>query len=428
MSSQKEAIWKEQGRDLLTRSWVEVDLDRISENTRLLRSRVHRSCEIMGVVKADAYGHGVFEVVPILLKNGVNRLAVSMLDEAIELRQAGIDVPILVLSYTDPRRAKEILKYSITQTVYSRDLALALSDAASELHCDARIHIKIDTGMGRVGFLAGYQAIKEISWIRSLPNIVVEGLYTHFAAADEPDEQYTWYQFEQFMSISRELDRIGLSIPIKHVCNSAATMRFPAMHLDMVRPGLILYGMTPPGCPQAWTDLHPAMSLKTSVILCKNVPCGSAISYGCTYITKRDSIIATIPIGYADGYSRRLSDRAFVFIHGQRAPVVGRICMDTCMIDVTDIEGDPVKVGDEVILFAPPTHLTAGEKHQQTEPVTVDEAAEWLDTINYEVTCLIGRRVPRAYVQDGSIVKVQNYLLSQGRSMESSKSQVAITQ
>ncbi len=403
MIKRAETIWREQGKDLLTRSWLEVDLDKIAHNVRLLRSRVHRSCEIMGVLKADAYGHGVLALAPVFLENGVSRLAVSMLDEAIQLRRAEITAPILVLSYTDPRRAREILQHKITQTVYSRDLAEALSQAATELGTEARIHIKLDTGMGRVGFLAGYQAVKEIGYIRSLPNLVVEGLYSHFANADTADASASQSQFEQFMSISRELDRIGLPIPLKHVCNSAATMRFPAMHLDMVRPGLLLYGMTPPGCPASWPDLKPALTLKTSVILAKWLPAQSSISYGSKFTTVKDSLIATIPIGYADGYSRRLSGQAQVLVQGQRLPVVGSICMDTCMVDATALPDQDLAAGTEVILFGP------GQAKQ--DMITVDEIADWLGTINYEVACLIGRRVPRAYLKNGQIVQVQNYLL-----------------
>ncbi len=389
----------------LNRSWAEINLDHIARNAQRIRQGVRRGCEVMGVVKADAYGHGVGQVIPVLLDNGITRLAVSMLDEAIQLRKAGVRVPILVLSYTDPKRAPEILEHKITQTVYSRDLAQALSKAAKASDCDARIHIKVDTGMGRVGFMAGYGAVKDITWIKSLPNIVIEGLYTHFATADEPDDAYTWQQFERFMSISRELDRIGLSIPIKHVCNSAATMRFPAMHLDMVRPGLILYGMTPPGCPDAWTDLLPAMSLKSSVILVKDVPADTSVSYGRLFTTDRESRIATIPIGYADGYSRRLSGRASALVRGQLAPVVGRICMDTCMLDVTGIEGERVALGDEVVLFGS-QNGTGGEVN-----LSVDEVADWMETINYEVTCLIGRRVPRAYLAGNELSTVRSYIL-----------------
>ena len=424
------------GHSVLNRSWAEVNLDQLAANVQLIRRSVHRSCEIMGVVKADAYGHGVLQSAPVMLANGVSRLAVSMLDEAIELRLAGLDVPILVLGFTDPRRAREILTHKITQTVYSRDLAQALSDAAAAMDCEARIHIKVDTGMGRVGFLAGYQAVKEITWIRALPGIVIEGMYTHFATADEENVQFVWQQFEQFMSISDELNRIGLSIPIKHVCNSAATMRFPAMHLDMVRPGLILYGMVPPGCPGAWTDLKPAMTLKTSVVLNKTVPPDFSISYGRLFSTDRESQIATIPIGYADGYSRRLTGRAEVLVHGQRAPVVGRICMDTCMIDVSAIKGSPVIPGDEVVLFGSqprfdqprrsddspfePLDLSQNtasisvdemDLSQTTASISVDEMAGWMETINYEVTCLIGRRVPRAYLTGDALSHVRNYLL-----------------
>lgn len=392
---------------LLHRSWAEINLDHIAHNVRAVRSRVHKSCEILGVVKADAYGHGVARVVPVMLANGITRLAVSMLDEAIELRMTGVDVPILVMSYTDPGRAAEILRHGITQTVYTRELALALSQAAQKLNMNARIHIKVDTGMGRLGFLAGYEAIKAITWIRTLPGIIVEGLYTHFATADEKDTSYTEKQFELFMGISRELDRIGLPIPLKHVCNSAATMRFPAMHLDMVRPGLILYGMVPEGCPDAWLDLRPAMCLKSSIILVKDVPAGTAISYGRRFVTASPGKIGTIPIGYADGYARRLSGKARVLVKGRRVPVVGSICMDNCMIELTDLTEQDVRIGEEVVLFGRQAH------EDRIDEISVDELAGWLDSINYEVTCLIGRRVPRAYRLNGEIEYVQSYLLKQ---------------
>jgi alanine racemase len=391
---------------LLNRSWAEIDLDALADNARLIRSKIRRDCEIMGVVKADAYGHGVSSVVPILLQNGISRLAVSMLDEAIQLRKSGIRVPILVLGYTDPRRAGEILQYGVTQTVFSRELALALSEASVLAGQEARVHIKVDTGMGRVGFMAGYGAIKDIIWIRRLPGLIVEGLYTHFATADEENTEYLNSQFEQFIGISRELDRIGLPIPLKHVCNSAATMRFPEMHLDMVRPGLILYGMVPAGCPDAWTGLKTAMTLKANIVLAKQVPAGSSISYGRKFTTRRSSTIVTVPIGYADGYSRRLGDHARILLHGQRIPVVGRICMDTCMADATDLtEPAQVKAGDEVVLFG--RQMFENRYYE----LTVDEFARWLDTINYEVTCLIGKRVPRAYIRDGRLNDVINYLV-----------------
>jgi alanine racemase len=395
--------------EYLNRSWAEINLDHIAWNVRRIRRSVHRSAEVMAVVKADAYGHGVEQTIPVMLENGVTRLAVSMLDEAVQLRQAGVGVPILVLSYTDSGRAPEILSNQITQTVYSRDLAQALSDAAVQLNCDARIHIKVDTGMGRVGFLAGYGAVKDITWIGRLPRIIIEGIYTHFATADEEDTTFVFEQFEQFNAICRELERIGIQIPIKHVCNSAATMRFPAMHLDLVRPGLILFGMVPTGCPDAWTDLKPAMTLKSGVILTKNLPPGYPISYGRSFVTSRESQIVTIPIGYADGYSRRLTGKASVLLRGCRLPVIGRICMDTCMVDATQLPPPRVAVGEEVVLFG--EQINGGKK----SGISVDELASWMGTINYEMTCLIGRRVPRAYVTEKGLSTVKSYILAEDR-------------
>lgn len=385
---------------LPNRSWAEVDLDCIAHNTRRIRALTRKTAEVMGVVKADAYGHGVSRVVPVLLENGVTRLAVSMLDEALELRRQGVDVPILVLGYTDPRRAEEIIAGDVTQTVYSRDLAQSLSDAASRIGREARIHIKIDTGMGRVGFLAGFEAVRDTMWIHNLPHVIIEGAYTHFASADEEDPAYTLRQHALFTGVCSELDAGGVTIPIKHVCNSAAILRFPAMHLDMVRAGLVLYGMLPSPFCGGSHGLLPAMTLKANVILCKAVEAGSPISYGRTYVTPGPTRIATIPIGYADGYPRSLAGKASVLIGGCRAPVAGRICMDMCMIDVGSLPYD-VSVGDEAVLFG----------RQGEGEIPIEEIADWMGTINYEVTCLIGRRVPRAYLSGGQIGAVSNYLL-----------------
>ncbi|MHB1485673.1 MAG: alanine racemase [Saccharofermentanales bacterium] len=388
--------------NLLNRSWAEVNLDNIAHNVKTIRNRVKRGVEVMGIVKADAYGHGIREIVPVLLDNGVSRLAVSMLDEAIELRKYGVKVPILVLSYTDPRRADEIIGYNVTQTVYSKELALSLSAEGVLQHKEVRIHIKVDTGMGRVGFMTGFEAIKSIVEIQAMPSIVIEGLYTHFSSADEDEVAYTISQFEQFMSICNELGRLGIQIPIKHVCNSAAALRFPYMHLDMVRIGILLYGMSPsPQCRAEDYGFIPAMSLKTNVIMVKTLEPGHPISYGRTFTTGRLSKIATIPIGYADGFSRILSNRATVLLHEKRFPVVGNICMDTCMIDITDADDDDIRVGDEVVIFG-----RQGDKY-----LSADEIADLMGTINYEVTCIIGKRVPRAYIKEGRLAEIKNYLL-----------------
>lgn len=384
----------------LNRAWAEINLDNIAHNVREVVKKVGKMTEVMAVVKADAYGHGVRETVPTLLENGATRLAVSMLDEAIQLREMGITVPVLVLSYTDPVRAEEIINYNITQTVFSHDLAQALSKAAVKLGKQAKIHIKIDTGMSRVGFQPGYKAVKDVVEINSLPGIVIEGLFTHFASADEADREYTKLQYWRFESIVNELNRIGILIPVKHISNSAAIIQYPNLCLDMVRPGIILYGLYPSKeVDRSLIDLKPAMQLKAEVILVKEVDAGIPISYGRIYETKRKSKIATLPVGYADGYSRLLSNRGRVLIHGEYAPVVGRICMDQCMVDVTDIPG--VKTGDEAVLIG----------RQGNNEITADEVAELSGTINYEVVCLIGKRIPRVYIKDGKVSNVVNYLI-----------------
>jgi alanine racemase len=385
----------------LNRAWAEINLDNIAHNVREIKRITNKKTEIMGVVKADAYGHGVMETARTLLDNGVTRLAVSMLDEAIQLRQSGFRVPILILSYTDPRRAEEIILNDVTQTVFSMDLAEALSAAAVKLGRSVKIHIKIDTGMTRVGFMPGYSAVKNVVNISRLPGIIIEGLFTHFASADEKDKTYTYMQFEQFMSICSELSRIGVHIPIKHVCNSAAIIEFPEMHLDMIRPGIILYGLYPSNdVNKGKISLKPAMMLKADIILVKDVEKGTPISYGGVFITKKDSRIATIPIGYADGYSRVLNGKGMVLVNGEPAPVVGRICMDQCMIDVTDLKSE-VKVGDEVVIFG----------KQGSREIKVEDLASQIGTVNYEVVCIVGKRIPRVYLKDGKIVKVLNYLI-----------------
>ncbi len=385
----------------LNRAWAEINLDNIAHNVREIRRVTNKNAEIMGVVKADAYGHGVFEVTRTLLSNGVSRLAVSMLDEAIQLRREGIEVPILILGYTDPARANEILENDVTQSVYSHELAQALSKEAVRQGKKVKLHIKIDTGMSRIGFMPGYSAVKNVMEIEKLPNVIIEGLFTHFASADERDRDYTLMQFEKFMSICCELQRIGIHIPVKHCANSAGIIEYPEMHLDMVRPGIILYGMYPSNevCKEK-IDLKPAMTLKANVIMVKEVEKNTPISYGRIFTTERKSKIATIPIGYADGYSRMLSNKGRVLINGQFAPVVGRICMDQCMIDVTDIEGD-VEVGDEIVLI--------GEQGQRN--ISVEDVAETIGIINYELVCIVGKRIPRAYVQNGKISKILNYLI-----------------
>ena len=385
----------------LNRAWAEIDLDAIAHNVREIKGIMGKRVEVMGIVKADAYGHGVLEVVRTLLENGVTQLAVSMLDEAIQIRRMGIDVPILILSYTDPARAEEIVLNGLTQTVFSHDIAQALSAVSVKLGRSVKIHVKLDTGMTRVGFMPGYSAVKNIMEVGRLPGLIIEGLFTHFASADESERDYTMLQFERFMSVCSELGRVGIHIPVKHVCNSAGIIQYPEMHLDLVRPGIILYGLYP--SQQVDTvkmRLKPAMTLKANVILVKDVEKDTCISYGRTFRTSRLSKIATIPIGYADGYTRLLSNKGRVLVNGEFAPVVGRVCMDQCMIDVTDLTQE-VHAGDEVVLFG----------SQKDASISVDEVASDIGTISYEVVCIIGKRIPRVYLKDGKICSVLNYLI-----------------
>lgn len=385
----------------LNRAWAEIDLDAIAHNVREIKRFTGKKVEMMGVVKADAYGHGVREVVRTLLDNGVTQLAVSMLDEAIQIRNMGIDVPILILGYTDPVRAEELVLNDVTQTVFSLDLAEALSSAAVRLGKKVKVHVKVDTGMTRIGFMPGRDAVKYITEISRLPGLVLEGMFTHFASADEREKDYTQMQYDRFLGLCTELSKEGIEIPVKHVCNSAGTMQYPEMHLDMVRPGVILYGLYPSkDVDREKIRLKPAMTLKANVIMVKDVEPDTCISYGRIFRTSRKSIIATIPIGYADGYTRLLSNKGRMLVNGEFAPVVGRICMDQCMIDVTELKKD-VHVGDEVVVFG----------NQNGSSISVDEIAADIGTINYELVCIIGKRIPRVYLKDDKICSILNYLI-----------------
>ncbi|HHU90513.1 MAG TPA: alanine racemase, partial [Clostridiaceae bacterium] len=277
-----------------TRTWAEINLDNIAHNVKEIQRVAGKRTEIMAVVKADAYGHGVLETVNTLVESGCSRLAVSMLDEAIQLRQIGINIPILVLSHTNPLRVDELIKYNITQTIYSHDIAKLLSDEAVRQGTKASVHIKIDTGMSRVGFPPGYSAVKAVSEIQKLPGIIVEGIFTHFAAADEKDKNFTFHQAELFDSIISELNRIGILIPIRHVANSAAIIQYPEYAMEMVRPGIILYGIYPSKqVDRSVLELKPAMTLKTTIAMVKWVEENTSISYGRKFFTNRKSKIAT---------------------------------------------------------------------------------------------------------------------------------------
>ena len=388
-----------------SRTWAEIDLDALAHNMREIRKFTAPSAEVMAVVKADAYGHGAIQVAKVFLSNGASRLAVSMIDEAIELRNSGIDAPILTLNHTDPRRAFEVIENRIDQTVYSVEFAKALSDNALAAGRKVNIHIKMDTGMHRVGFDDGCKSVEQILQIAEMPGISIEGIFSHYAVADTEDDDFTRMQYRLFNEMINSLESHGINIPIKHICNSAGTLRFPETHMDMVRVGIIAYGMIPPGCPPPYRpiQLKPAMTLKSNVVHIKTVNAGETVSYGRKYEARSDETIATIPIGYADGYTRRLSGKADVLLHGQRAPVIGTICMDMCMIRVDSVR-ESVKIGDEVVLFG--RQLYKDDEFL----LSVDEISELSDTINYEITCLIGKRVPRVYMQEGKNIHMHSLI------------------
>ena len=391
-----------------SRAWLEIDLDAIRHNTQAIRKHISEQAEIIGVVKADGYGHGAVEVSRCILQNGVTRLAVSQLDEAIQLRQNGITAPILLLSDLEPERAEGLLAYDVAQIVFTREFAESLSRKATELGKVAKIHIKLDTGMGRVGFRAEDPAtVEEIMAIRKMPGLYIEGIFTHFAVSDEAEagaKAYTEKQFALFQEVCRQLKARGVEIPLHHAANSAAVLRSPEMHLDAVRAGIILYGFYPSEETKvSGVSLKPAMTFKARLTAVKKVPAGTSLSYGCTYTTKRESVIATVPVGYADGYFRALSNKARVLIGGQYAPICGRVCMDQFMVDVTDLVagGQTVSVGDEVVLMG----------RQGDLEISAEELATLCDTINYEIICSPGKRVPKRYVSGGKTVGVMNVLI-----------------
>jgi alanine racemase len=386
----------------LNPAWEEINLDNLIHNIREIR-RIAKSKEIISVVKADAYGLGALEIAPILLENGANRLAVALLSEALELRRSGITAPILIFGYTPLKygediihnNAKDIINNELEVTVLSYDYAEQLSKEAQRLGKNVKIHINVDTGMGRIGFLPTKKSVEDIYRISKLPNIIIEGLYSHFSTADEKDKSYSNEQFRKYSSFYKKLKRKGININIKHIANSAALIDLPYTHLDAVRPGIANYGYYPSTeVNHDIINLKPIITLKCNVVAARVLKSGSYIGYGGIFKTKRKSHIATLGIGYADGYNRLLSNAADIIIGGKRAPIVGRICMDMCMSDVTGIDG--IKVGDEVVLIGE----SCGEK------ITVEELAKLMGTIPNEVIVKIGKRVPRHYIRDGKLIKI----------------------
>lgn len=371
--------------------WAEIDLKAIRHNFRLSADMAGPDAQVMAVVKADAYGHGAVEVAKAVAEEGAGALGVARICEAEELRRAGLDLPILIFGYTPPCDAARLADQDITQAVFSRDYALELDKAAEKAGCTVKGHLKIDSGMGRIGFLPpgnhGTQSVSEsMGFLLDLKHIRLDGLFTHFASSDGKDLTKARKQLATFASTLRELQDAGFSFSHVHAANSAAIMSMPEAHFDMVRQGISLYGLYPSDeMDKSLMDLWPAMSIKATLAEVKRVPAGFSVSYGHTYVTERETLIGTVPVGYADGYDRHLSSAGTMLVRGRRVPVVGRVCMDQTMIDLGNVpDAEP---GDEVVILG----------RQGQEEVSADEIARQIGTINYEVVSRIMPRVKRIY-------------------------------
>lgn len=382
-----------------TRIRARIDLDAIEYNIEKMKENLPEDTKLIVVAKADCYGHGALQTTSLLsLKEYVWGFAVATLDEAIVLRRGGITKPILVLGCIFPEQWVDALENNIRITVYTEELTKVLSDLAVKIGRKAYVHVKLDTGMGRIGFTPGKEGADKIEEISKLPNIVMEGLYTHFSKADEGDKSYTMKQMEAYTWMKEELTGRGITFSYYHCCNSAGIIDLKGAGQNLSRAGISTYGMYPSEeVHKENVDLKPALELISHVAFVKWVDEGEMISYGGTYVTKRRTKIATIPVGYGDGYPRSLSNKGYMLIHGKKAPIIGRVCMDQCMVDVTEIED--VKFGDEVVLVG----------RDGDEYLSVETLSRLSDRFNYEFVCLMGKRIPREYIRRGEVQEQMDY-------------------
>lgn len=366
---------------------AEIYLDAIVENMRFARSTMKPETKLCAVVKANAYGHGAVEVAKACVAGGADYLAVAFLEEGVELREAGIAAPILVLGSlpNKPRCAELCVEFDIEHACYDEERLLLLNEAGVKAGKKAKIHIALDTGMSRIGCQLE-DAVAFAKLASTLPGIEICGMFSHMCKADESDKWFARLQFERYMTTLAAIEAEGIKIPIRHIANSASITELPEYQLDMVRQGISLYGLRPDDdCPAYFEGLHPAMVVKSEVAHVKKLPVGRLVGYGGTYVTGRERVIATIPVGYADGVPRLLSNKGYMLVHGQKAPIVGRVCMDQLMLDVTDIPD--VKVGDEVVVFG-------------GKDLPIEQVAAWAQTISHEVVCDINKRIPRVFIKN----------------------------
>ena len=365
-------------------TWAEIDLEAIRKNVRSFVRLVGSTVQVMAVVKANAYGHGAVPVAHAALEAGATRLAVHRLTEGIELRQAGIDAPVLVMGYTPPAGASAFVEWNLTPSTITPEFVQALSTQAAAQGKTMRVHVKVDTGMSRYGLLPA-EVVPFLQAARALPGIQVEGLFTHFATADASNQTWVRQQIAVFDQVISAIRNAGMDIPIFHAANSASTMKLPEAHYNAVRPGIAMYGMNPSSEWEPVFELHPALTLKSTVSRVRELSVGAGVSYGRTFVTSRPTTAALVPVGYGDGYHRILSNKGVVLVRGQRAPIIGRVCMDQFVIDVTSIPG--VQQNDEVVLVG----------RQGAERVSAEEVGRLAGSINYEVTTGLLPRVIRRY-------------------------------
>lgn len=389
----------------LKRTWAEVSLDNLEHNYRAIKNHIPEGCRFLGVMKADAYGHGAVPLSHALCELGAEYLAVSNLEEAIQLRRGGVRAPMLILGYTPASFADTMVFMDITQEVHSLEYAKELDTALAGTNYILNVHLKLDTGMTRIGFFAydHERTLPELLEVCGLPHLHVEGVFTHFCVADSKapeDEAFTRTQYARFTAMLDALAAHGIHPELRHCASSGATILYPELALDMVRPGIATYGHAPSEDAEGILDLRPLMTVRTTVAQLREIPAGTSISYGRTYTAERDMRVAVLPIGYADGLLRGLSGKVSFRIRGRMARSVGRICMDMCMVDVSEIPG--IRVGDEAALFGYDTDGTL---------LPCERIAQQAGTISYEILCGISKRIPRIYMQDGREQEILQYIV-----------------
>lgn len=390
--------------EYLKRTWADISLDNLQHNYKELRSRLPSDCRFLGVVKADAYGHGAVPVSRYLTELGAEYLAVSNIEEAVQLRQGGIRGPILILGYTPAVYAEQLARLGLRQEIHSLEYARQLNEGLKGSNRRLRIHLKLDTGMSRLGFFAYNceKTVDEIKEVSQMEHLVIEGIFTHFPVADSidgADENFTRTQFDRFMQMLSTLKGVGIEPQIRHCCNSGATIQFPEYALDMVRPGLATYGVLPCSDLRGMINLKPVMQLRSTIFQIRDFDPLITVSYGRTYTTLDPTKIAVVGLGYADGLSRSFSGNISFLLHGKRVPQIGRICMDMCMIDISRVPD--AKVGDVVTVFG-----SDGD-----DRIDVDDMTNRLRTVPYELLCSINKRIPRIYMDGENETEILQYIV-----------------